>query len=381
MPFSLFRKAGDPYQRVGTMMMYVPRDGSQPVRPGQDYFLVQIKSAQAAFDGAIWDSVRNLVVTSSVNLNSAILGNQEMRALQRTLSVDKNQATQLGLSRDLIALVPATMPRTTASVDFVIDRENRLAGLGSIINSDSFLTVVSLAPGVAPVARILSKLSSDIIRAYIPAEEQSPILQFTADFNIDGTANGLQDGYYVILGTADADNPLPDTINSVEVLDTGLRIDGQPVTQLSYIILSVVRVPTRPASLSDGAPWAAKLREAEDTAQLTNLDPFADDAARKEAWDKCKKLIQEASVLVAADPNYLPQDGQTIWRASYQKCVDLLSAAPSGTRDLAPPTVDTAEDRRAMGIPVDADMRAVLAHHAEKVMAAERALEDAGLAP
>lgn len=380
MPFSLFRNASEPYQRVGTMMMYVPRDGSQPVQAGEDYFLVQIKSAQAAFDGAIWDTVRSLVVTSSVNLNSAILGNQEMRALQRTLAVDKNQATQLGLSRDLIALVPASMSRATVSIEFVVDRENRLAGLSSIINSDSFLTVVSLAPGVAPVARILSKLSSDIIRAYIPAEEQRPILQFTADFNIDGTANGLQDGYYVILGTSDADNPLPDSIQSVEVLDSGLRIDGQPVTQLSYVILSVVRLPTRPASLSDGAPWAGKLREAEDAAQLTNLDPFADDAARKDTWEKCKKLIQEASVLLAADPNFLPQDGQALWRASYQKCVSLLSA-PAATKDIAPPSVDTAADRRAMGIPVDADMGAFVARHAEQVAAAERALAAAGLKP
>lgn len=379
MPFSLFRSADEPYQRVGTMMMYVPRDGSQPVQPGEDYFLVQIKSAQAAFDGAIWDNVRNLVVTSAVNLNSAILGNQEMRALQRTLAVDKNQATQLGLSRDLIALVPATMSRATTSIEFVVDRENRLASLGSIINSDSFLTVVSLAPGVAPVARILSKLSADIIRAYIPAEEQRPILQFIADFNIDGTANGLQDGYYVILGTTDADNPLPDTISSVEVLDTGLRIDGQPVTQLSYVILSVVRIATRPANLSDGAPWAGKLREAEDAAQLTNLDPFTDDAGRKETWEKCKKLIQEASVLLAADPNYLPQDGQTIWRASYQKCVTLLSAAASGTKDIAAPIVDTVADRRAMGIPDDADMQAFIARHEAQVAAAERTLEQAGL--
>ncbi len=379
MPFSIFRKADEPYQRVGTMMMYVPREGSQPVRPGQDYFLIQIRSAQAAFDGSIWDSVRNLVVTSSVNLNSGILGNQDMRALQRTLDVDKNQATQLGLGRDLVALVPATMPRATASIDFVVDRENRLASLGSIINSDGFLTVVSLAPGVGPVARVLSKLSSDIIQAYIPAEERRPILQFTADFNIDGTANGLQDGYYVILGTADPDNPLPDSIGSIDVLDTGLRIDGHPVTQLSYIILNVVRVPTRPPSLSDGAPWAGKLREAEDAAQLTSLDPFADDAARKETWEKCKKLIQEAATLLTADPNFLPQDGQNIWRTSYQKCVDLLTRSMPPTKDITPPTVDTPADRRAMGIPLDADMESFAARRAEEVTTAQRTLAQAGL--
>jgi len=58
-----------------TAPIFVPRGaGPAPVEPG-DYFWIKIHSAQAAFRGSIFDQVKQLLVTSKVNLNHPVLGN------------------------------------------------------------------------------------------------------------------------------------------------------------------------------------------------------------------------------------------------------------------------------------------------------------------
>ena len=55
-----------------TSPIFIQRDSSpKTVKPGEGYFLVQVHGAQAAFSGAVWHSVKGLVVTSQVNLNGS----------------------------------------------------------------------------------------------------------------------------------------------------------------------------------------------------------------------------------------------------------------------------------------------------------------------
>jgi hypothetical protein len=198
--FDLYGGGGKKMTRpiIGTSSpIYVPREADgNTIRPGQDYFLVQILGAQASFTGSIWERAKRLIVISQVNLNHSILGDEALRALQRSREVRKDHAEQLGLRPNLIELVPAVMPSVSISVEFILDKENRLATLSGLINDDSFLASVSLAPGAATVARTVGSLAQKVIQSFVPAEEREPLLQFNGDFNL--AVEGLRDGYYVI---------------------------------------------------------------------------------------------------------------------------------------------------------------------------------------
>jgi hypothetical protein len=198
-----------PYAKSGTTVpIFLPRSPEiKSVRPGEDYFFVQIHSAQAAFTGQIWERVKNLVVATKVQINHPVLGQDGIRAIQRMREVHRDRAEHLGLRPNLIGLVPAIMPDISVSIEFILDKENYLRDLSGLINSDSFLATVSLAPGAAMVAKTISGLAGKIIETFVPAEERQPILQFSGEFNL--ADDGLKDGYYIILGTRDDRNPLP----------------------------------------------------------------------------------------------------------------------------------------------------------------------------
>ena len=57
------------------------------------------------------------------------------------------------------------------------------------------------------VAKTLSDLSLKIMQTFIPQKDREPILQFSGDFNLSGEE--FLDGYYIILGTRDEQNPIP----------------------------------------------------------------------------------------------------------------------------------------------------------------------------
>ncbi len=67
-----------PYQPTGTTSpIYVPRNNSpKSIMPGEAYFFVQIKGAQAAFTGPIWEKIKRLIVTFQVPLNHPSLGTE-----------------------------------------------------------------------------------------------------------------------------------------------------------------------------------------------------------------------------------------------------------------------------------------------------------------
>ena len=370
------------YPATGTTSpIFIPRESDyRAIRPGEDYFFVKIHSAQAAFTGRIWEHVKQLIVISRVSLNHPLLGAEPLQAIQRSREVKREQAEQLGLSPNLVNLVPATMTHVSISIEFVLDKQNRLATLGSLINDDAFVAAASLAPGAVVAARVIGGISQKIIQTFFEPEERQPIVQFSGDFNIP--ANALLDGYYIILGTRDANNPLPDHELSLDVENRELMVDGQRVTQLSYVILDVRRLEARTRDLNDGAVWAERLREAEGVAQRTNSNPFADREERSRAWDECTALLKEAQQFLNADPNYLAREADQIIRQGFVSCREnvfedggRIEKASIGQKW----AFDFQGTQDLLGIEPDEDLDATLNQYARQVEQAGAVLRQEGM--
>ncbi len=374
-----------PYTPTGTTApIYLPRDANtRPVTPGESYFFIKVHNAQAAFHGSIWEQVNQLLITSQVSLNHRLLGPKPLKAIQRSRAVKRWQAERLGLSPNLINLVPATMTRVSVSIEFLLDKKNRLVDLAGLINSDAFLTAVSLAPGAAMVAQTIGGLSEKIIQTFLEPAEQQPILQFNGDFNIP--ANDLKDGYYVILGTRDADNPLPSPLPPLSIVNGELLADRQPLDRLSYIILDVRVLEARTRSLNDGAVWAEKLRQAEGVAQRLAADSFAGEEERRQAWQECKMLIKEAQLLLTADTNYLPVEADKIIKDAFERCRKQIyeereRAIVRGEKGLALlDATAVAADWLFLGIDPGEDLTATLGRYAQQVAEARRIMQEAGM--
>ena len=227
-------------------------------------------------------------------------------------------------------------------------------------------------------------LAQKVIQTFVPAQDQVPILQFAGDFDLGAdTQTGLRDGYYVILGTRDNRNPIPSPLPALKVTDSGLLAAGQPVTQLSYVVLDVTRVPVRTRALNEGAVWDRKLREAETTAQAIADDPFVDEAAKRQTWDKCKLLLQEARALLLADTNYAPQEAEDICKSLYKRCSDIISGKPVAVPsfDVGPfaPLIDSVGDRVQFAIAPDEDLAETVSEYEQESEAAMEVLKAGGL--
>lgn len=361
-----------------TPPIYVPASASpRAVEIGKHYFWLQIEAAQAFFSdnsffnqyfGVSLDKIKNVVVTSKVRLDvpaldDAALGIKHVRDLRPSAPV------QLGLSPNLIKLVPATMPQADISLDLLVDKENQLAKLAGLINTDSLFTPLSLSPSALAVAKAISTLAQKTIQAFIPATEQKPILQFSGAFNLVG--GDVREGYYVIIGTRDTSAPLPPPGARLEVQGGSLLIDGRPADRLSYVILKLGVAEARTREAGANAAWDKKLREAEAEARLAGQDPYATDERRKQAWAKVEGLLREARVLLAADAEYLPGEAERIYWASYELCKQALFGAGTKqagvTREGEPWTPDEAQSRAALGIPADLDLDRALDAYLDQV--------------
>lgn len=361
-----------------TTPIYVPASASpKTVKVGECYFWLQVKAAQAYFaDDSFFyqylgfglDKIKNIIVTSKIRLDVPALDDAAL-GIKLTRDLKRGVPEQLGLSPNLINLVPATMTQAEVSLDFVVDKENQLARLAGMINTDSLFTPLSLAPGTLAVARTIGSLAQKTIQAFIPANAQKPILQFSGAFNFAG--GGSSEGYYVILGTRDTSAPLPPPTARLEVQGTSLLVDGRPADRLSYVILELRTAEARTRAAGANSLWDIKLREAEREAQLVGKDPLAADEARKQAWNKVLEWLRQANVLLSADANYLPAEADRIYWASYELCKQALfapardkSGAPWQTTGWQP---DEAQSRAALGIPADLDLDAALDEYLDQV--------------
>ncbi|MCS6848348.1 MAG: hypothetical protein RMN52_11630 [Anaerolineae bacterium] len=361
-----------------TTPIYVPASASpKAVEIGKHYFWLQVKAAQAYFSddgffkqyfGVSLDRIKNIVVTSKIRLDvpaldDAALGVKHLRDLRPSVPV------QLGLSPNLIKLVPATMTQADVSLDLLVDKENQLAKLAGLINTDSLFAPLALSPGALAVAKTISSLAQKTIQAFIPAAEQKPILQFSGTFNLAG--GDVREGYYVIIGTRDTSAPLPAPAAKLEVQDGSLLIDGRPADRLSYVILELGVAEARTRDAGANTPWHRKLREAEDEARHAGQDPFATDESRRQTWDRVVGLLREARVLLAADAEYLPGEADKIYWSSCELCKTALFSTGTklagATREREPWTPDEAQSRAALGIPADLDLDRALDDYLDQV--------------
>ena len=365
-----------------TTPIYVSASPSpKNVKLGQCYFWLQVKSAQAYFSdqsffyqylGVGLDKIKNIVVTSQVKLDGSNL-DEAANAIHRTRELKRSVPEQLGLSPNLVKLVPATMTQVTLSIVFLVDKENRLAQLAGMINQDSFLAPISLAPGASAVIKTVGVLAQKVIEAFIPANERKPILQFSGDFNLaDGS---WQEGYYVIIGSRDTSAPLPSPTSKLSVQGGSLLVDGKVADQLSYIILELRIAEARTREAGANTSWAAKLREAETLARMTGKNPLATDEAHKQAWEKTLILLNEANILLSADTNYLPGEAERIFWTSFEECKNALfeervRAATSLSKSVWVP--DTTQSRARLGIPIEVDLDTELDEYAQRVMWARK---------
>jgi hypothetical protein len=370
------------FTRIGTTSpIYVPRSNeSQIIRSGKDYFLVQIHAAQAAFKGSIWSKVNRLVIASSVAISRPGFVRENMKAIQRSRSVQPGHAVKLGLRSNLIALVPAVMTEFSISIEFIVDAEDRLKALAGIINDDNFLTAISLAPGAAMLAKTVGGLADKLMHAFLPDQERSPVLQFAGDFNLATEGDeGVRDGYYVILGTRDDESPLPPSNTELSIKNGELLRSGVLVADLSYVILDVQRVTARTRERNDGAAWEAKLREAEDEARL----PISDE--QEQAWTKCRSILRDAQAIMRTDFNYLRDEVDAILLSVMRSCKSAifpeqstrkssLTSGDQGTNDMS------ANDLRDLNVAVEpSDISTVLDQYAEQVHASRKLFKELAL--
>jgi len=309
-----------------------------------------------------------------------------VQALHRSREVQKGRAEQLGLAPNLIRLIPATMTHVSISIEFILDKENRLAQLAGLINDDSFLTALSLAPGAAVVAKTVGGLAQKLLHTFFQAEEREPILQFAGDFNLNANNdNALRAGYYAILGTRDERNPLPRPLPRLSVQNGDLLADDKPITQWSYVLLQVHRVEAHTRDEGVGRPWYQKLAEAEGIAQDVANDPFIEEATRKERWQTCQKLLSEARTLLMADPEYLAEEAKNIIRAATNACRKQILGDPdrvvmSGAKAIADPLVRWNDAlRELLDVESEDELRRAVNAYAEQVYRSRQIIRQAGL--
>jgi hypothetical protein len=369
---------------IGTMgPIFVPYPADQTpavadVGREEGYFLLRVHSAQAAYWGSTWGSFINpayqILVTSQVMLHPRT--DQPVRGIQVARRIRRKQAVQLGLRSNLTDLVPTTLERVSVTLDFVLDRKDRLKALTGAINDSGFLGTLSMAEPTLATAKALGKAGGLILDAFLQPEERTPILQFTGDFNVG--SRDLKAGYHVLLGSVDESNPLPRQIPKLEIRGRDLILDDQPVTKLSYVVLEVIC--TRARQRSGVADWDVRLRQAEDKASDFEQERNPTEESRKKTWNECSKLIQEARTLLRADPSVLPREANDIILAVYASCEKVFSGTSAGTRSpkaavLAAITpTEITEARRMLQVPEAGNLEEDVRRYAEDVLAAKKLL-------
>ena len=378
------------YPTIGTnpTPYYIPpKDTAEVAQTNHGYFYIQVYGAQAAFVGPWWIGAQNLTVISQVNLHLGEqytdLGDQDLRSILQCRKLSKNTAVQLGFSPIIVDFVPAKMKKVSISIEYLVNTQNYLKDIVGLITDKDLLATVSLAPGAAMVAKTVGRLAEKLLAAFVPQPARQPILQFSGEFDL--ADKGLKEGYYVILGSHKPKNPLPTKEPKLEVVGGGgLLMNGQPVTQLSYVILKVGCTKAIRDRFTDRSPWRAKLQEAKRLALDYADDPFADPDAskKKEFWEKqCLPLLRETSALLKADPNFLDSEVELVYRSAYRECLDLITSK-SATRNSSsgqPITTwqpDALADRRFLGIPENEDLDARLSEYAEHLFKAHKVLKE-----
>ena len=354
---------------VGTTpMVSLDKPNSRSLSPGEGYFRVRLHSAQAVFDGGLWRAAEQLVVTSNVELHSPPFDDAAVSAIHRVGRIQSGVPEQLGLTHDLVDLVPATMERLTVAVDFLVDTKSRFAPLLNVVNSGAFSAVVSFAPGGVAVAKSLTAVSKALAQELLGDDAQQPILRFVADLSV--VSGEVSDSYRIFLGSRSTRWPLPRPLPSPEDFEVragDLLLRGVPVTQWSYVVLGVDTVGARTRELGRAEAWYAKLNQVDVQVDDVADNPFASDGERRASWEKCRGLLKEAHVLLLDSPVYLRSEATSIIRTAYAQAHERLFAGASGS--LGAPAGLSREDLELLAAASDQEVRrdveSYMASHAE----------------
>jgi hypothetical protein len=313
-----------------------------------------------------------LVVTSEVRLGEA----EAQRSLHLVRDLKRGTATQLGLSKTLIALTPAPTGKVDLAVEFLLGQHNRLADLKKIISEDGLASVLSLAPGAGDIAAKTTKLVAKMLETFLDTEERKPLLRFNGDLLL--SSGELSDAFIVVLGSSYDRYPLPRPLPSpdrVKVSENELLLDGQSVTQYSFIAFDLAVVERRGEAMGRGEPWDRKLAEVDIV--LASLSPFAAVEARHSAWRTCERLIRDAHALLNASPLYLRKEVTEIVNRAYLDA-RVRALGETTTALGAPPSLDD-EERAFLEVRSPEELKARVEGYAKKMEQSERKLRELGL--
>ncbi len=293
---------------------------ARPIEPGECYFYLKIREAAVYFPAAFWVRPQHLLVTSQVELRHPAWQTDRLLSLRYLRPIERNQPRVLGISPNLLGLIPARLDSFTLSIDFLADSQNLFAKLASTINEGQFFKELNLVPGVQAVAGIVSRIAGGLLKAFLKEEEQVPLLKFSGSFNLVAESQEgppdqerLREGLYVILGSLDPTYPLPSGADAQHLYvpqNGGLMLGGGPVETLSYVILEVRRADLRSVEVDGGAEWASRLREAKAVEDKTRLAPNPSRLTEyREQWGG---LMEAFAFLLRNDPNFLDRDADRI---------------------------------------------------------------------
>lgn len=347
-----------PGRSVGTTpLIAIPKaQHIDALGPGAGYFRIRILAAQALIDRRFFQRPEQLVVSSEVELSVPPFQGAPVTSLHRIRPIKAGLAEQLGLTTTLVDVVPTVMEHVSIAVDFMLDSRNRFEPLARLVNDGALSAVVSLAPGAAAVAHVLTDLSKRITEQFLSGEDRRPILRFTGDLSIP--ALDVRNGYYVILGSTSEQNALPRPLPQfpeLQVQGNDLLHLGEAVTKWSYIILSIDTIDLRTRDLGRGEVWYNKLDQVDVTAEQIANDPFATQRDRRAAWELCQQTLSEANMLLLASPLYLRSEAKDIIKKAYVEARTRIFSGAGAVLG-APPSLD-ANDRRFLEVESDAQLR------------------------
>lgn len=308
--------------------VYVPlQPGAKTPQVGQCYFMVQIVNAAVLYSGNWLHNASQVMVTTTVKLDGG-----DARSINAVRPIVKNHQDCLGLGCDIVEPMPLTQSCLGVSVSFVPSVTNRLEGLQGIINSNELLTPLSIAPGKLLVAQQLSKLAGSILDVFCPKDSKGarPSLDMSWTFNpVMNSLNvplpgDLRDGYYVFFASQDGKHPLPVGANSQTVTVNGIdvNVNGQPVRDMSYLVL-LVRTKDRKTKEASSEAWSKDLSDLDTILQDVDLQK----KTKNQAYDECIDKILAARTLLGVDPSYLQVEKNEIIQAAIDKVKVQLTPA------------------------------------------------------
>lgn len=303
-----------------------PAHDREPISPGEAYFMLILADAQIAYLGDAWQGLNTwrLQVKGSDQPANALIARP----------VKHGAVEKLGLYPALLGPRPTGAPQLSLEIQ------------------------------------------------YQGSSGHPPLLTFDGNvYNAVGMPDPttLYTGCYAVLGSLDLRHPVPGSAawSQLSACPAPLSLNGQPVRDLSYIILRVVSVPARTRALGRGRDWDKQLNAAErlagDYADKILPTPMTED----EAWQKCYALLQAARDLLGNDSDYLSSEAEAIYRVAATSCWTLIHQGRiRGGLEVLPKGMTTLNSD--LGLAPDEDVIGGLYRYAEQVQEARAILERAG---